>query len=66
MLTSKIISEIIDNHSEFAVCAHSRNKFLSIRKGDIHFICLETPDFGKEAIQFQSLFYLFEMTKRVL
>jgi len=23
-------------------------------------------DFGKEAIQFQSLFHLFEMTKRVL
>jgi len=31
MLTSKIITEIIENHSEFSGCANSCNKFVSNR-----------------------------------
>jgi len=31
MLTSKIIAEIIENHSEVYGCANSCNKFVSIR-----------------------------------
>jgi len=31
MLTSKLITEIMENHSEFYVCANSFNKFVSSR-----------------------------------
>ena len=44
-------------------CVNSCNKFISIRKGDIHFICLEAQTSAKKQSSF-SHFYLIEMTRQ--